>query len=264
MIRLQGLRKFFHRGGANEVMALEDLHLQVGRGEWVTVIGSNGAGKSTLLNCLAGSVLPDAGHIEVGGQEVTFWPEHRRAAFIGRVFQDPLVGTCASLTIEQNLALAMRRGRQRGLRAGVRGADRRFFRQQLRILGLGLEERMKTLAGLLSGGQRQALTLVMATLVHPDVLLLDEHTAALDPKTARDILGLTRTIVESRELTTLMVTHNMKQALELGNRLVMLHRGRVILDLAGEEKGRLSVDDLLTRFYSAQGEVYASDRALLC
>jgi ABC-type uncharacterized transport system ATPase component len=163
-----------------------------------------------------------------------------------------------------DLILAMRRGRQRGLRAGVRGADRRFFRQQLRILGLGLEERMKTLADLLSGGQRQALSMVMATLVHPDVLLLDEHTAALDPKTARDILGLTRNIVESRELSTLMVTHNMKQALELGNRLVMLHRRRVILDLAGEEKRRLSVDDLLTRFFGAPGEVYASDRALLC
>jgi putative ABC transport system ATP-binding protein len=216
-----------------------------------------------LLNCLSGTHPIDAGRILMGGRDVTLWPEHRRAAFIGRVFQDPLVGTCASLSIEQNLSLAIRRGRGRGLAIGVKNRDRRVFREQLQILGLGLEHRLRNRVGLLSGGQRQALTMIMATLIEPEVLLLDEHTAALDPKTAGQILKLTRKIVAARGLTTLMVTHNMAQALAFGSRLIMLHRGKVILDVAGEEKAGLTVDALLARFHHSQGEAFSSDRALL-
>jgi putative ABC transport system ATP-binding protein len=263
MIRLEAMTKSFHRGGVNAVTALDQIDLHVRPGDFVSIIGSNGAGKSSLLNCLAGTYPVDAGRIRLAGQDVTAWPEYRRAGVIGRVFQDPLVGTCATLSIEQNLALALRRGRGRRLTIGVRNRDRQFFRKQLAILGLGLEKRLQSRVGLLSGGQRQALTMVMATLVEPQVLLLDEHTAALDPKTAAQILDLTRRIVETRELTTLMVTHNMTQALACGNRLIMLHRGRILLDVVGKEKMRLSVDDLLARFYASQGEVFASDRALL-
>jgi putative ABC transport system ATP-binding protein len=200
----------------------------------------------------------------IGGRNVTQWPEYRRAAHIGRVFQDPLVGTCASLSIEQNMALAFRRGRRRGLGIGVKRRERKFFKEQLQVLGLGLEDRLKASVGLLSGGQRQALTMIMATLIEPEVLLLDEHTAALDPKTARQILELTRQIVETKHLTTMMVTHNMAQALAYGNRLMMLHQGRIILDVSGEKKRNLSVDDLLAQFYRVQGEVFALDRSLLC
>ena len=263
MIRLKKLTKWFHRGGVNAVTALDQIDFHVRPGDFVSVIGSNGAGKSSLLNCLAGTYPIDAGTIHLAGKDVTGWPEYRRASGIGRVFQDPLVGTCASLSIEQNLALALRRGSRRRLAIGVSNRDRQVFREQLAILGLGLEKRLKSRVGLLSGGQRQALTMVMATLVEPEVLLLDEHTAALDPKTAAQILDLTRRIVETRQLTTLMVTHNMAQALACGNRLIMLHRGQIILDVGGEEKQKLSVDDLLERFYASQGEVFASDRALL-
>jgi len=217
-----------------------------------------------LLNGVAGVHLPDAGAMFIGDRNVTQWPEHRRAAYIGRVFQDPLVGTCASLSIEQNMALALRRGRRRGLRIGVKRRERNFFKDQLQILGLGLEDRLKASVGLLSGGQRQALTMIMATLIEPEVLLLDEHTAALDPKTARQILELTGQIVEARHLTTMMVTHNMAQALAYGNRLIMLHQGHIILDVSGEKKQNLSVDDLLAQFYRTQGEAFALDRALLC
>jgi putative ABC transport system ATP-binding protein len=263
MVRLEGMTKCFNRGGVNAVTALDRIDLHIRPGDFVSVIGSNGAGKSSLLSCVAGTYAVDAGRIWLAGQDVTDWPEYRRAGSIGRVFQDPLVGTCASLSIEQNLALALRRGRGRGLAIGVRRRDRQHFREQLAIIGLGLEERLKSRVGLLSGGQRQALTMVMATLVEPEVLLLDEHTAALDPKTAAQMLDLTRRIVETRGLTTLMVTHNMAQALACGNRLMMLHRGRIILDVAGAEKQGLGVDDLLERFYSSQGEAFASDRALL-
>ena len=263
MIRLARLTKRFHRGGVNEVMALDGIDLHIRPGDFVSIIGSNGAGKSTLLNCLTGTYAIDAGSIRLGGRDVTAWPEYRRAKLIGRVFQDPLVGTCAALSIEQNMALAIRRGRSRTLAWGVRKPDRGLFRTQLEILGLGLEDRLKSRVGLLSGGQRQALTMIMATLIEPEVLLLDEHTAALDPKTAAQILDLTHRIIETRGLTTLMVTHNMAQALSFGNRLIMLHRGRVILDVAGEEKAGLKVDDLLARFYSSQGEAFSSDRALL-
>mgnify|MGYP001815306456 CR=1 FL=1 len=264
MIRIEGYTQYFHRGGVNEVCALDQVDLHLVKGDFVTLIGSNGAGKSTLLNGLAGVHLPDAGAMFIGGRNVTQWPEYRRAAHMGRVFQDPLVGTCASLSIEQNMALAFKRGRQRGLGIGVKRRERNFFKDQLQVLGLGLEDRLKASVGLLSGGQRQALTMIMATLIEPEVLLLDEHTAALDPKTARQILELTRQIVETKHLTTMMVTHNMAQALAYGNRLMMLHQGRIILDVSGKKKRKLSVEDLLAQFYRAQGEAFALDRSLLC
>jgi putative ABC transport system ATP-binding protein len=264
MIRIEGYTQYFHRGGVNEIRALDQIDLHLAKGDFVTIIGSNGAGKSTMLNGLAGVHLPDAGSMFIGGRDVTLWPEHQRAAHIGRVFQDPLVGTCASLSIEQNMALALKRGNRRGLGLGVKRKERGIFKEQLQILGLGLEDRLKALVGLLSGGQRQALTMVMATLIEPEVLLLDEHTAALDPKTARHILELTGRIVATRHLTTLMITHNMAQALTYGNRLIMLHQGRIIMDVSGEEKRNLSVDDLLAQFYRVQGEAFAMDRSLLC
>jgi len=263
MISLTGITKYFHRGSINEVLALEDVSLNVRVGDFITIIGSNGAGKSTLLNCLAGSYPVDEGSISIDGVEVTSWPEHRRAADISRVFQNPLLGTCASLTIEQNLALAARRGRPHGLGLGVKNRDRDLFREKLKHLGLGLEDRLKDKVGLLSGGQRQALTMLMATMIRPKVLLLDEHTAALDPKTAHQILDLTTRVVSRDRLTTLMVTHNMKQALQLGNRLVMMHQRQVILDVEGDEKGRLTVEDLIERFYTARGEEFSQDRMLL-
>ncbi len=263
MITIKDLIKTFHRGSINEVLALAGINLQVAKGDFITVIGSNGAGKSTLLNCLAGSCAIDSGQIRIDEQEVTRWPEHQRATLISRVFQDPLLGTCAALSIEQNLALANRRGRRHGLGKGVKRSDRELFRQQLAQLGLGLEERLKDPVGLLSGGQRQALTLLMATLVKPKILLLDEHTAALDPKTAQQVLELTQQLISEQQLTALMVTHNMRQALQLGNRLIMLHGGRVILDVSGEEKAAMTVENLLEQFYAVRGEEFVSDRMLL-
>jgi putative ABC transport system ATP-binding protein len=263
MIAIEGIAKCFHRGSINEVLAIDGIDLTIDTGEFITVIGSNGAGKSSLLNCLAGTYPLDAGRLIMDGTDITNWPEHRRAKFIGRVFQNPLLGTCTNGSIAQNLSLAAKRGQRRGLGWGVKRSYRHRFREELRTIGLGLEDRLEDRVGLLSGGQRQALTMLMATLVHPDLLLLDEHTAALDPKTARQILGLTRTIVEENNLTTLMVTHNMKQALALGNRLVMLHRGRVIYDVSGSDKEKLTVNDLLARFYDVQGEELATDRILM-
>jgi len=263
MIAIKDLIKTFHRGSVNEVLALAGINLQVARGDFITVIGSNGAGKSTLLNCLAGSYAIDSGHIRIDQQDVSRWPEFQRATLLSRVFQDPLLGTCAPLSIEQNMALANRRGCRHGLGKGVRRCDRELFRCQLAQLGLGLEERLKDPVGLLSGGQRQALTLLMATLVKPKILLLDEHTAALDPKTAQQVLELTQQLIEEQQLTALMVTHNMRQALQLGNRLVMLHGGRVILDVCGAEKTAMTVEDLLAQFYAVRGEEFASDRMLL-
>ena len=263
MITLSNIKKYFHKGSVNEVFALNDISLEIGEGDFVTVIGSNGAGKSTLLNCIAGSFFPDTGSITISGCEVTGWPEYRRAKFISRVFQDPLLGTCPSATIQQNMALAIRRGKPRGLAPGVKSKDLDFFREQLKHLGLGLEDRLLDTVGLLSGGQRQALTMLMATMVRPEVLLLDEHIAALDPKTANQILGLTRDIVAEQKLTTLMITHNMKHAIAFGNRLIMLHQGRVILDVRGEEKAGLTVEELLAQFYRSQGEELANDSLLL-
>lgn len=263
MITLNHCHKYFHRGSVNEVHPLNDIHLEVSEGDFVTVIGSNGAGKSSLLNCIAGSFFPDSGTITIGDANVTRWPEYKRARFIARVFQDPLLGTCPSATLEQNLALALKRGKPRGLGAGVKKQDRPLFRAKLAHLGLGLEDRLLDKVGLLSGGQRQALTMLMATMVKPGVLLLDEHTAALDPKTAGQILKLTQDIISQQHLTTLMITHNMKHALALGNRLIMLHQGKIILDASGEEKKGLSVEDLLGRFYAVQGEELALDSMLL-
>ena len=240
MIQISNITRFFHKGDVNEVRALNGVSLSVKEGEFITIIGSNGAGKSTFLNGVAGCFPVDSGAIVLDGIDVTSWPEFKRAALIGRVFQDPLMGTCAGATIEQNMALALKRGKRRGLSAGVKNRDRVFFQEQLSKLGLGLENRLKDSAG-----------------------LLDEHTAALDPSTAAKILELTESIVAEQGLTTLMVTHNMNQAITLGNRLVMFHRGEIILDIAGEEKQGLRVQDLLERFQAVRGEEFLSDRALL-
>ena len=263
MISIKNYTKYFHKGSINEVLALNAISLDIKEGEFVTVIGSNGAGKSTLLNSIAGSFFPDVGSVEINSTDVTHWPEYKRAKLISRVFQDPLLGTCPSASIQQNLALAYKRGKRRGLSIGVKAKDRIFFKEQLQKLGLGLEDRLLDPVGLLSGGQRQALTMLMATMLRPEVMLLDEHIAALDPKTANQILALTVQIVESDKLTTLMITHNMKQAIALGNRLIMLHQGKVIFDIQGEEKRNLTVTDLLNKFYTNQGEELAQDSLLL-
>lgn len=247
----------------NEVFALNDINLQIDEGDFITVIGSNGAGKSTLLNAIAGGFFPDSGRITIADQDVTGWPEHKRAKLISRVFQDPLLGTCPSATLEQNMALARLRGKKRGLGRGVKNRDREHFREELKQLGLGLENRLLDKVGLLSGGQRQALTMLMATMIKPEVLLLDEHIAALDPKTASQILNLTQEIVKGQKLTTLMITHNMKHAISFGNRLIMLHQGRILIDVHGKEKEDLTVKDLLEQFYNTQGEELAMDSLLL-
>lgn len=264
MINITQISKAFHKGDVNEVQALNDVNLKVNEGDFITIIGSNGAGKSTFLNAIAGTFPLDAGRIVLDNEDITGWPEYKRASRIGRVFQDPLLGTCAGATIEQNLAIAMKRGKRRTLSLGVKPKDRDFFKEKLSVLKLGLEDRLKTSTGLLSGGQRQALTMLMATLVRPNLLLLDEHTAALDPKTGGMILDLTAEIVESQNLTALMVTHNMNQAISMGNRLVMFHRGEIVMDINGEEKQNLKVEDLLMRFSELRGEAEISDRMLLC
>ena len=263
MITLQGCTKYFHRRTINEVKPLNAIDLKIEDGDFITVIGSNGAGKSTLLNAVAGTFFLDSGSITIGGRDVTRWPEYKRAKLIARVFQDPLLGTCPSASIEQNMALALKRGQRRGFGLGVRDRDRARFRQELEKIGLGLEGRLLDRVGLLSGGQRQSLTMLMATLVRPDVLLLDEHIAALDPKTAKQILALTREIIGSLGLTALMITHNMRHAIAYGNRLIMLHQGRVVVDVKGEEKAGLTVEDLLQQFYRVQGEELANDSMLL-
>ena len=263
MITLTDITLYFHKGSVNEVRALNNISLTVNEGDFITVIGSNGAGKSTLLNTLAGTHTPHSGSIVMDGEDITAWPEYKRARHMGRVFQDPLKGTCASLSIEQNLALALRRGTTRGFGRGVTNADRVMFAKEVKKIGLGLEDRLADGMGLLSGGQRQALTLLMATMVRPDILLLDEHTAALDPKTANQTLVLTEHLVTTQQLTTLMVTHNMNQAIKLGNRLIMLHQGEIIMDICGDEKRALSVNDLLAQFYAVKGEEFSSDKMLL-
>lgn len=263
MISIEHGNKYFHKGSINEVFALNDISLTVREGDFITIIGSNGAGKSTLLNSIAGSFFLDSGRIAVNDQDVTGWAEHRRAKFISRVFQDPLLGTCPSATIEQNMALAKKRGQWRGFSAGVKKKDKPFFQESLKQLDLGLENRLHDRVGLLSGGQRQALTMLMATMIRPEVLLLDEHIAALDPKTANQILMLTEKIVSQQNLTTLMITHNMKHAIEFGNRLIMLHQGRIISDVSAEEKKNLTVDDLLQKFYDSSDAELVSDAMLL-
>ena len=263
MLELYQVCKTFNPGTVNEKLALNHLSLTLEEGDFATVIGGNGAGKSTMLNAISGVWPVDEGTIRIGGVDVTDLPEHRRALYLGRVFQDPMVGTAANMTIEENLALAARRGEKRTLRWGIKKSEREQFRELLKPLDLGLEDRLTAKVGLLSGGQRQALTLLMASLKKPKVLLLDEHTAALDPKTAAKVLELSDRIVSEHRLTTLMVTHNMKDAIVHGNRLIMLDAGRVILDIRGEEKRKLTVSDLLARFSQAAGEELENDRMLL-
>lgn len=263
MLEIKGISKTFNVGTVNEKQALNQLSLTLNDGDFCTVIGGNGAGKSTMLNAIAGVWPVDEGQILIDGQDVTKLPEHKRARFLGRVFQDPMNGTAASMGIEENLALALRRGSRRTLRKGIRSQERKLYRDLLSRLGLGLETRLTSRVGLLSGGQRQALTLLMATLERPKLLLLDEHTAALDPKTARKVLDLTREFVEEQNLTALMVTHNMKDAIAMGNRLIMMHEGRIIYDVSGEEKRKLTVDDLLKKFGEASGGEFANDRMML-
>ena len=263
MLELQNIYKTFNPGTVNAKTALNDLCLTLNDGDFVTVIGGNGAGKSTMLNAIAGVWKPDSGHILIDGHDVTHMPEHKRAKFLGRVFQDPMMGTAASLGIDENLALAARRGKRRGLNWSITKAEKEHYRDLLATLDLGLENRMSAKVGLLSGGQRQAVTLLMASLQEPKLLLLDEHTAALDPKTAAKVLELSDEIVSRHKLTTLMVTHHMKDAIAHGNRLIMMHSGRVILDISGEEKKHLTVEDLLAKFSTVSGQEFASDRALL-
>ncbi len=263
MLDINQIHKTFNAGTVNEKKALNGLDLHLREGDFVTVIGGNGAGKSTMLNAIAGTWLVDEGSIVIDGIDVTRLSEHKRAKYLGRVFQDPMTGTAASMQIEENLALAARRGKSRTLRIGITAKEREEYRQQLKILELGLENRLTTSVGLLSGGQRQALTLLMATLQKPKLLLLDEHTAALDPKTAAKVLEVTDKIISRDNLTTIMITHNMKDAIAHGNRLVMMHEGHIIYDVAGEEKKNLTVADLLKKFEEASGGELANDRMML-
>lgn len=263
MLDIRNISKTFNPGTVNEKAALKNVSLTLEDGQFVTVIGGNGAGKSTLLNAVAGTWLVDEGSISIGGVDVTNLPEHKRAKFIGRVFQDPMMGTAATMQIEENLALAQRRGKPRTLRSGITAAERAEYRELLKALDLGLEDRLTAKVGLLSGGQRQALTLLMATLKKPKLLLLDEHTAALDPKTAAKVLSTTQRIVERDHLTTLMITHNMRDAITYGDRLIMMHEGNVAVDISGDAKKKLSVEDLLQLFEKASGEQLANDRMLL-
>ena len=263
MLKLENIEKVFNAGTVNEKRALNGLNLHLKKGEFVTVIGGNGAGKSTMLNCVAGVYGVENGQILIDGVDVTHLPEYKRAKFIGRVFQDPMMGTAATMQIEENLALAARRGKNRTLRSGITKAEREAYKEQLKILDLGLEDRMTSKVGLLSGGQRQALTLLMATLQQPKLLLLDEHTAALDPKTAAKVLEVTQKIVEKNNLTTMMITHNMRDAIAYGNRLIMMYDGRVAVDVSGEEKKNLTVEQLLELFSKASGSDEADDKLLL-
>ena len=263
MLYINKISKTFNPGTINEKRALHELSLHLAPGDFVTVIGGNGAGKSTMLNAVAGAWPVDAGSITIDGVDVTALPEHRRAFLIGRVFQDPMLGTAPDMWLEENLALALRRGQPRGLRWGISAKERDMFREQLAQLGLGLEERMTAKVGLLSGGQRQALTLLMATLKKPKLLLLDEHTAALDPKTAAKVLELSDQLVARDSLTTLMVTHNMRDAIAHGNRLIMLSEGQIVVDVSGERKQRLTVRELMDLFSQASGRDETDDKLLL-
>ncbi len=263
MLKIKNLHKTFNAGTINAKTALAGLDLELKDGDFVTVIGGNGAGKSTLLNAIAGVWKPDAGTIEIDGVDVTGMPEHKRAQYLGRVFQDPMKGTAPDMEIAENLAIAARRGTRRKFVWGVRKAERAKYRELLATLELGLEDRLSSKVGLLSGGQRQAVTLLMATLQRPKLLLLDEHTAALDPKTAAKVLELTDRIVSENHLTTLMITHNMRDAIAHGNRLIMMHEGRVIVDVEGDAKKKLTVEDLLKLFSQQSGAEFSNDRAIL-
>ena len=262
-LNINHIAKTFNPGTITEKRALTDVDLKLNEGDFVTIIGGNGAGKSTTLNAVAGVFAVDQGTIEIAGVDVTRLPEYKRAKYLGRVFQDPMTGTAATMNIEENMALAMRRGEKRTLRWGISNMERDMYREQLRTLGLGLEERMSSKVGLLSGGQRQALTLLMAALRTPKLLLLDEHTAALDPKTAAKVLELTEKIVAEQKLTAMMVTHNMKDAIAMGNRLIMMNAGRIVVDVRGEEKKKLTREDLMQLFEKAAGQEIENDRMLL-
>ena len=263
MLKISHVSKTFNPGTANEKQALSDLNLHLEPEDFVTIIGGNGAGKSTMLNMIAGVYPIDCGTIYLDGVNLSRQPEFKRASLLGRVFQDPMMGTAANMQIEENMALANRRGKKRGLKWGVTKEEKEQFHEELKRLGLGLEDRMTSKVGLLSGGQRQALTLLMATLQRPKLLLLDEHTAALDPRTAKKVLDLTEEIIAEDKLTALMVTHNMKDAIRLGNRLIMMHEGHIIYDVRGEEKKKLTVEDLLKKFEEASGGEFANDRMML-
>ena len=263
MLTITNVCKTFNKGTINQKRALNGVNLHLDPGDFVTIIGGNGAGKSTMLNMIAGVYPIDSGKIIIDGVNISRDPEYKRAKYIGRVFQDPMMGTAAGMEIQENLALALRRGKSRGLRWGIKGNEKDFYREALAQLDLGLQTRMSSKVGLLSGGQRQALTLLMATLQKPRLLLLDEHTAALDPKTARKVLEITEKIVTEQELTAMMVTHNMRDAIHIGNRLIMMHEGRIIYDVAGEEKKNLQVEDLLKKFEDASGEEFSNDRMML-
>ena len=263
MLKVSHVSKTFNAGTVNEKRALDDFSITINEGDFITVIGGNGAGKSTFMNAVAGVWRVDEGKIEIDGEDVTSLPEHKRAKYLGRVFQDPMLGTAATMEIQENLALAKRRGLSRTLKPGITKKEIKEYKEMLKILDLGLEDRMTTKVGLLSGGQRQALTLLMATLKKPKLLLLDEHTAALDPKTAAKVLEITDKIVKRDNLTTLMITHNMKDAIMHGNRLIMLNDGKIILDISGEEKKNLTVADLLKKFELASGEEFTNDKAIL-
>ncbi len=263
MLEIKNITKVFNAGTVNEKVALNNVSLTLEDGDFVTVIGGNGAGKSTLLNAVAGTYLVDEGTISIDGTDITRLPEYKRAKFIGRVFQDPMTGTAADMWIEENMSLAMARGKKRGLNWAIKPDDRKFYKEMLRRLELGLEDRLSTKVGLLSGGQRQALTLLMAVMNQPKLLLLDEHTAALDPKTAARVLELSDKFISEGNFTALMVTHNMRDAIAHGNRLIMMNAGQIILDVRGEEKKKLTVEDLLAAFSKLSGAEFANDRALL-
>ena len=263
MLDIKNVEKTFNPGTINEKKALNNINLHLEEGDFVTVIGGNGAGKSTMLNMVAGVYPVDCGSIVIDGVDVTRLPEYKRAKYLGRVFQDPMTGTAADMQIEENLALAARRGKRRTLRPGITSKERKEYIELLKILDLGLEKRLTAKVGLLSGGQRQALTLLMATLKKPKVLLLDEHTAALDPKTAKKVLDITEAIVEKDKLTTIMITHNMADAIRVGNRLIMMHEGQIVVDIKGEEKKKLTIEQLLQLFEQSSGSQFTSDKVML-
>ena len=263
MLEIKNISKTFNKGTINEKVALDNLSITINDGDFITVIGGNGAGKSTMLNAICGTIIPDEGTITLDDKDITKLAESKKAKYLGRVFQDPMMGTCADMSVEENLALAIRRGKRRTLKWGMPKKDREDFVSSLEKLDLGLEERLSSKVGLLSGGQRQAITLLMATLNRPELLLLDEHTAALDPKTAEKVLKLTKQVVEDDNITTLMITHNMQDAITYGNRLIMMNAGKIIYDVCGEEKKNLTVKALLEKFEQIAPSVVASDKMVL-
>lgn len=263
MLKVKNISIVFNEDTPDEKRALQTINLELEKGDFVTVIGSNGAGKSTLMNVISGNLIPDAGDVFINGNQVVHLPEYKRSKFIGRVFQDPMAGTAPSMTIEENLAMAYARDKKRKLKPGVTKKRKELFKEYLTTLNLGLENRLNAKVGLLSGGERQALSLLMATFTEPDILLLDEHTAALDPSRAELIINITKDVVKKFELTTLMVTHNMQQALDLGNRLIMMDKGQIIFDVSGDEKKRLTIENLLNEFRRIRGTQFESDRAML-